>query len=754
MEDMLDDESGETAEHEQKEKAETPTEYNRDNVCFWHHWITGAKKAASRHWDDSSAAYKEYENEADLAERNNQQQEFKSPFCIYWSTSKTLESEYYSRNPIGKADRRFGIDDPIANTQSLIIERLAAYLDDGLMSSMRAAVSDVIHADKATTQLIYKASKYIDPETGQERVKNQSITTGPVCFDEILHTPEAKSQDEITEMAYYFCMDYAEAEDRFNPDGSKNLPYKNSKTYERGKDDEDRTDIPGKYLEGWECWSKITNKVYFVSENYKEDFLDQKPDPYGLKGLFPSPPFVISSKPRKSMYPTPVFIHLYPTIKTLHELRNRIIDLIPAVERVAIIDGSYPELLALCNDIRRRGYIAVPSLSTLLEKGGIENLIHYLPVKEFIDSIATASQLEDKFKTDIDEWMGVPDILRGQSDPSETAQAQEIKTSSAHGRFRNVKNDIAELARASIEMKIDLALKVFDDSKIASITGYQYMKPEHKQNFLPALSGLRSDEERIIRLAIETDSTSYVNEQVEIQKAKARAEIVIPGLGVIANMENMEFATIALEVLLESVAAVGGSKQYEEGIKRSVQKLVEKRKEPAPPPPPDPAQLSAQTAQMKASEDVKLAREKQQTDTQLAITRERFEQGFKIEQLNLQRQVAQSDYEIKAQQILIAGEKVRSDQEQKATATELNAYKQAFEQDLNLRVMDLEEFKVVSGQEEKLMEEHRLAKEQDIEVAKMGHQKELATVDAIANIASQPEQAPSESPINIHLNGK
>jgi hypothetical protein len=68
--------------------------------------------------------------------------------------------------------------------------------------------------------------------------------------------------------------------------------------------------------------------------------------------------------------------------------------------------------------------------------------------------------------------------------------------------------------------------------------------------------------------------------------------------------------------------------------------------------------------------------------------------------------------------------------------------------------MDLEEFKVVSSQEEKLMEEHRLAKEQQIEVAKMGHQKELATVDAIATIAAEPEQSPADAPINIHLNGK
>jgi hypothetical protein len=695
----------------------------KSTLSYWHRFIPAAKKAAKRHWDDARAAWLEYTNDLESGAADKRKRSCTCP--IYFSSTKHIESAYYGQTPKTRSRRRFDIDDPIALTMAFVTDRLGEQLIDGFDFDgvMEAGVGDFVHADKTSMQLIYKpgsskkrvplsqgpdgalyaegANEPYDGEPSQdeqgvyheiESAEDGEISLSPLCFDEVVHTPDAKTWAEIRDMAFKFCMPYEEACQKFciGDDGqidhekAKKLPWKTNKDY-AAEDETERSDAPGKYLEAWECYCLDTRKVYFVCEGHKDGFLrEPADDPYGLKHFFPCAPFIIGSKPPKSLYPVPVFVHLEPTLRALDDCYNRVFDLVEKCRRKAAVSAEHPELLALFNT--DKDWVSVANMGALLEKGGLEGLVQFLPVKELVESIGELQQLKEAFKADINEWFGVPDIIRGVGDPVETAKSAAIQTQSAHDRFKKNKRAVQRLARDGIEMMVDLALKVWTDQKIATVTGIEFAPPEHKQRFPEALARLRNDKERIVRVDIETDSTTFMDEAAELEKRNAIAKVLTDGLGLIGRMENPQFAGVALRMLLSVLSGVGGSNDFEDGVKQSVKELTEAKNQPPPQEPPDPKMM-----------EVRLKAQAMQTDAVIKM-READRKDFEMQ---LKAQEAQS-------KLMQAQSKAQAD----ALAAQVNQALLAIEQ---FRAL-LEERKVNAAEAEMIAEETRLAQEADTDL--------------------------------------
>lgn len=631
----------------------------RDNVRFWQRWIAAAKQASKRHMNDSRRAWREYDGDTERFREDGRQFDSGQSgsgggerYPIYWASIKTIESAFYSRTPETYARRMFDIDDENALTMALIIDRLGKYLIETgeFDTAMRGSVADYINADKAAPMICYDyaeekqptrrsvvplqddPTRYIDAETGEEildeiyqdeqgyftelltdEIAEQRIYSKPMPYDHILHTPTAKTPYEIQDMAYYFCLTRAEANERFGEAKVKEWPdtvWKTTRSYERERREVDRNvdeQSPDKIIEGWECWSKVTKKVYWYCPDLSYEFLDEKEDPYHLKGFFPSPRFAIGTKPSKSLYPTPAFIRLWPTLDMLHVMYGRVFNLIDAVRRRALVDGGSDELVAALENAGESEFIAVQNMRALVEKGGLETMVWYVPVQELVQAIGELNAQDDKFKNNIYEWFGVPDILRGASDPVETAAAQEAKVSAAHDRFKDQKKMIQELARETLEIMIDMALYLYDDQKIAKIVGFDYMPVADQQRFPAALGSLRNDTERTIRIEIETDSTSFMGEQVRLQQRNAVVSTVVEGFAKIGPMleQSPAMATIAAKIMSYSLAGIPGGRSFADEVKGAIDELIEQMENPPepPPPPPDYAAMKAQTDQFKAETD-------------------------------------------------------------------------------------------------------------------------------------------------------
>lgn len=666
-------------------------ETERDKIGYWLRWIKAAKKGAYRHWQDSRAAYREYELE-DLSESEKETRQTPKGNNIYAESCWTLETAYYSKTPKVVSKRRYGVEDELALTMSLIVERLGQNLVDNscIDDAMLGSTKDLIHASKASIQLIYELDA-----TG-----NKKLFLAPLLFDEVLHTPNAKTEIEIKEKAYKFYLSYDEAEAKFNtsPEGEKlgrKLPYKIAKDYE-SKNDDDIVNNPGKQLEGWEIWDLTTKRVYWVAEDFTSDFLiPPAEDPYKLAKFFPSTPFKIKNKKRKTLYPKPTYNYLESTINMLHLLYYRIFDLVDAVRRRALVYGASPEIIKALNDIDGQEYISVSDAADLLEKGGINKMIEWIEVSDLVQAISESLNLEQHFRDRFNEAFGIPDILRGISDPEETAAAQQIKSDAGHDRFKTDKKFIVDMAKEGTEMLLDLALQVLDDNEIKRICAWEFMergdpgtpptpptpenpqgnpgtppKPSHYERFDEALMRLRNDKDRLVTIDFETDSTSFRDEGKEIQKAQIIAATVKDGLAAIGNAQNPEFIPLALDILLGTLEMMGGSTKLENMIKRAVSALEKIKSQPTPPPPPDPQEIKNQIAMQQQQIDQAIAgRELQQRDLELQLKQQQQFADQRVAEIetSLKQQIEGMRIALQDKQAEIANAK-RIDQAQEAAA--------------------------------------------------------------------------------------
>jgi len=624
-------------------------EDRRSSHRFWQKWLKAAQKAAKGHWDDSRDAWGEYENARSSTVREAGSGERQGPqrYPIYWNACKTIEPAYYARTPKIVAKRLFDIEDPISALICEIVEHVGKSCIEGcdFDDVMSAAVQDFIHADKATTQVIYTAKTTTEKkrkpltmaddgaymngdgahegdvfeddegayyEADEQHAEDQCLKLSPCCYNEVLHTPDAKVESEITEKAYYFRLEEDEVKERFPDVDLTRIPWKRAKS---GDDEESRRDdeqSTGRYLEGWECYSLKTKKVYCVAEKYDGFLKEPEDDPYKLKRFFPSPPFIIGSKPSKSMYPTPEWIHLRATADQLQVMYERVFSLIKQVRRRAIVSEE-SEIIEALQSLDNAEFITAKNMQSIVEKGGLSTLVQYLPVSELVSAISELNALDDKFKANFYEWKGIPDIMRGQGDPVETAAAQEMQQGNAHDRFKYQKKLVQRLARDSVEMLVDLALQVYADEKIAEICGYLYMPPEKQQLFWQALASARNDRERILRIEIETDSTSFADERAERAKADQTGKLVMECLNTVTQMIKQEappeFVMIALRTMLATLDRIQQGKEFEPELKAAVNKVMQQAMEPKPPapPPPDYEALKLEMKQQELASKEKLA---------------------------------------------------------------------------------------------------------------------------------------------------
>lgn len=707
---------------------DTAPEQTTRPIMWWLKFLKAAKKAAKKHWRDGRDAWNEYlctERQVESASQLRYVQEKK--YRIFWSSVRSIQPAFYARTPQVVANRLFDIDDPVARVGCTLIERLGTQLLKGgeFDATMCAIRDDFILTEKATARVYFEADvrqEKVGYEEAQgegmddmpqepmleDVLKSIKVCTLPINFDDIVHTPFARHWDEIQEIAWRVPMTKAAFKARF---GASHPALQSVSFGDSLADLERDSDLSGEVEENvdqsakaadavtwvWECWCKLTKKVYWVSETYNDGFLDVKPDPYELVGFFPVAPFIIGTKPDKTLYPVPMFVPLRPLIAQLHNLINKIFQLISAVRRRAIADGSCDDLIAAINNLDDNEVIAVQNFAQIVEKGGVANLIQYLPVQELSNAIVELQGLTAVFKNEFFEFSGVPDLLRGSSDPIETAAAQQQKGNFLSLRFSWPQKQIQVIARDLIEMMIDLALKKFPDDYLAQICGVQHLTPEEQQLVPQAFQLLRDDKSRVVRIDIETDSTSYLNELEQRQNKNLVAQTVVNGLKEIASISQTApaFTGTALKVLLFSLRSMNMGKSFEGEVTAAVgameQQMQQQQQAAAQqPPPPDYEQMKLQLQQQKlAVEQQKAQAEIQQQSMELQLKQQADMQdaALKQAQLQLEQRIVQ------------------------------------FTEFIEQQRLQLEQYKAQLGLQEQFMEEQRLAQDTQLRMLEQAQPK-------------------------------
>jgi hypothetical protein len=645
-----------------------------DLVRHWTEELQAAQKETREWREEARGVVKRY-----LDERAESGKDI-TKFNILWSNTQVLMPALYARTPQPEVERRYRDKDPLSRDASMALQRALEFTVDAydFDGTMRQCTQDYLLPGLACARVLYVPEmEEREGEDGKpyEAVAYEKVSCDYVYWEDFLHSP-ARVWTEVRWVAFREFMSRKALVKRFGEEG-KQVPLGGT-----AKDTERLTpkDEAKKTAPVWEIWSKDDGKVYWMAEGHPT-MLDTQDDPLGLSGFFPCPQPLIAGNTTGKLVPKPDYCQYQDQARELDLLTAKITALTDGLKVVGIYAGEHKEdFQHLFQRAKNNELVPVADWALLQGKGGLAGTIEWYPIEQVVNALVALHESREKVKQDLYEVTGIADIVRGASDPDETATAQRIKGRFATLRLEDKQAAVAKFARDLIRLKAELIAEHFSAETLATMTGLDFpmTKAEAMAPVLQAqqqamatgqppqemptpassweeiMALLQDDQLRSFRVDIETDSTIQPDEQEEKQ---SRIEFMEGVGGFLQNVAPMvQVGVVPADLAKEMLGFVVRGFRVGRELEHALDAMQ------APPPQPDPeaekakAQVAIEEKKLQAQGQIKAA-ELAQTATlrreemglNLQIEREKMamDQTRMAEEMALKRESTAMDHELK-----------------------------------------------------------------------------------------------------------
>jgi F0F1-type ATP synthase membrane subunit b/b' len=615
-----------------------PTEVDKYNTLIatydneFKKWEARTKKIIRRYRDDTRSA-----SGNDTAK-----------FNILWSNVQTLIPAVYSKMPKADVSRRFGDNDPIGRVASILVERaldfeIEHYTD--FRSTMRYAVEDRFLGGRGVAWVRYEPHVVqVDgmpesPEDGvqvtedadeaetkdytagqvepMEQIEYECAPTDYVHWADFGHSV-ARTWEEVTQVWRWVYMTKDALVERFGEEAARNIPLDSGpdplSNYASNQREYTRAKI-------CELWDKETAKVYWFSKQGNK-FIDVRDDPLELEQFFPCCKPLYSTMTSDSLVPVPDFVLYQDQANELDILSDRIDGLVKSLRVRGVYDSSVPALQRLLTEGDNNTLIPVDKWMAFSEKGGLKGAIDLLPLDTLANALLQCYRARQEIKQQIYEITGLSDILRGASQASETATAQQIKGQFASLRLRSMQEEVALFASDLIRLKAQIICTKFQPQTIVMYAGASQMQPVDQQMIPQALALIKDKPLRNFRIEVAADSLVQLDEAA---MKRERTEFIGAFAGFLQQampvaQASPEMTPVLMEIMKFGVSAFKSSQQLEGVIDQALDQIKEKMAQPQQPKPnPEMMKLQAQQQadQMRVQADMQVAQAKAQFEAQL-----------------------------------------------------------------------------------------------------------------------------------------
>lgn len=495
-----------------------------DDAALWAFWDMQEAIAAreERHWRRRGRAItKRYRDERDAAQKEGHR------FNIFWSNVQTLKPALYGRTPAPDCERRFKDQDDTGRLAAEILERALDYCVEsyGLDTAMRAAVEDRLIPGRGTLRILYvpRYGDAIDDE-GEEGDEEGAPSVVAEAGDRGAQTPEgtadgklqaeppaaepnsdeqppeplrevvweearvkyvawedycegpARQWDEVPWVRYASYMTRAELVARFGKKGKKvNLDFT-----PRGSAEREDSVPPDAYKKAkvFETWDKAKREVVWWAPSTPEIILDRVEDPLKLRDFFPQPEPLLATTTTDKRIPVADYDEYRDQAKQIDRLSERI----ERLERALKVSGIYPgeekqTLQQLVDESTENRLIPVADWNHIVDKGGLQGMIQWMPIKEIAEALIRLYDARDRAKQVLYEITGIGDIIRGATSPDETYGAQRLKSQFTNLRLSEPQKAVSRLARDTIRILAQVIAGHFAPRTISMMTGYPQLVP-------------------------------------------------------------------------------------------------------------------------------------------------------------------------------------------------------------------------------------------------------------------------------------
>lgn len=557
-------------------------------------------------------------------------------YNVLWSMVNTLQPNLFMGMPKPYVSRRYRDKDPIARTASQIIERCLIYVNDSdeMHDAMASSVDDYILAARGTVWTRYSPEfdlrlsenkTYIDRDDAEadipddaeistddkgeyyqesyEQVTNEECETDHIQLVNFIH-PAASQWKQIPWVAKRVLMGRDELVERFGDYGKKVPVSYRADGVKADTKTTEPDEAEGIFLLAavYEIWDRTSKKVYWICLEC-DKLLDVKDDPLKLKNFFPCPRPLFGTMTNNSLIPVPDFKYYESVAMELDDITLRISLLTESLRVVGFYDASLGDSLKrVMEETEENEMVPVNNWAQLSEAGGIKKAIEFLPIEQVMTVLAKLYEARAALVAELYEITGMSDIVRGTSDPRETASAQKIKGSYASKRLVRRQKAVARFAREHLEIQAEIICKHYSDESIAKISGAEQFvvdaNGQFDQNaFAQALALIRDNPLRHFRIKIDNETLSGDEAQQNREEGVNFLTSISQLMGTVTPLAqtNPQLASVMKELVLFGVRLFPVARSVEGQIEAALEDLAKNIK-PAPEQatPPPPPQMSAE----------------------------------------------------------------------------------------------------------------------------------------------------------------
>jgi hypothetical protein len=411
---------------------------------------------------------------------------------LFTSNIETKQATLYGQTPRVSVSRRFAdASDDVARVASEMLERLlnsdierdsdtfAQALQYALEDRLLPGLGIVRARYVAEFETVDEVPAQVDPMTGvelapaipaTERKSYECVDTDYVHWKDFLWSP-ARVWHEVRWIALRAEMSRQELVKRFGKDVGKRAPLNAKKAGQQ--DDDAKKSTPWDRAEVWEIWDKESRRVFWYVDGFNQ-VLDEKEDPLGLEGFWPCPRPLMANVTTSGMVPRPDFVLAQDFYNEIDAVSTRITLLERAIRVAGLYDKTAGDVKRLVSEAAQNELIPVDNWAAFAEKGGVRGMVDWLPLEQITAALTALRDYRRELVDALYQVTGMADILRGASDPRETAAAQGMKAKFGSVRLQRLQDEFARFASDTQKLKAEIISKHFDVATILAASNAHY----------------------------------------------------------------------------------------------------------------------------------------------------------------------------------------------------------------------------------------------------------------------------------------
>ena len=586
-------------------------------------------------WKDRiTKAENAYQNYHDLVKEIRQYykgEKSKNKDNIYWSSIETLKPFLYFKKPEPYVERKQRTTNPVEAVACKILANalkwnLEQFDFDSVIKYMR---NDYLLSGLG---LVYEkyCPKFKTISTGVMTPDIMEVQEITVKAGEVVETqyidPEKLIADSEKVGIWEDCTWIARKIDMTKREVMEQFD-KNDEDLDGEEDSDEKNTIV------YEIWDKANRQILYFSKDFNGEMLKVVDDVFGLKDFFPFPRPIMTSCTNNSIIPVPDYSQIKPLLDELDGLTTRTRLIMKAIKVSGCYDSSFSKL----EDIFDKDVtlVSISDFDRLKEAGGLAGVIDFIPIQQYVVALQALAQRRAELVQAIYEITGVSDVMRGNSDPYETATAVTKKTNFGTLRNQDRQNDMQRFITELLQIKAEIICEQFSEETLAQFAG-----DEDPRIVMQAVRLLKQERLRGMVLGIETDST--FNQEAESMK-------MVESIRVITEMIKSAFDIVSAQPLLlglyrqmmgSLVATMPNARQFEKTIEDVFAKVEQQLAQPKE-PQPNPELIKIQNDFEIKKEQNKLKAEeivlkKQVEDNKLMLTNKEMDAQIALKEKELE----------------------------------------------------------------------------------------------------------------------